>query len=277
MTRPHEEKIKHLTFQMLPVQGGAFRMGSKKDDSEAFRSEKPDHEVTVRDFYIGQYPVTQDLWFEIMGENPSFFRGDRRPVESISWNDIVKGDPKAKKRAFLDVLNELTEKSRPEGWAYRLPSEAEWEYAARGGIQTFAVSPIGEDGGRGGAYSGGDKMKEVGWFEDNSHGETKPVGLKAPNALGLFDMSGNVWEWCEDDWHDDYEGAPKDSSAWVDRPERGSDRVHRGGSWDYAARNCRSACRSRWPPGGRAFDLGFRLALAPQSVGSLFGHSCEQK
>ena len=259
MTRPHEEKIKHLTFQMLPVQGGAFRMGSKKGDSVASSWEKPDHEVTVCDFYLGQYPVTQDLWFEIMGENPSFFRGDRRPVDSVSWDDA---------KLFIQKLNARTEKSRrPEDWAYRLPSEAEWEYAARGGIHTFAASLVGADGGRGGAYSGGDKMKEVGWFEDNSHGETKPVGLKAPNALGLFDMSGNVWEWCEDDWHDNYKGAPKDGSAWVDRPERGSIRVQRGGSWGNTARGCRSAYRDDWRPGLRAIDFGFRLALAPQSVG----------
>jgi len=259
MTRPHEEKIKHLTFQMRPVQGGTFRMGSKKDDSMAYSWEKPDHEVTVRDFYIGQYPVTQDLWFEIMGENPSFFRGDRRPVESISWDDA---------KIFIQKLNTRTEKSRRlEGWAYRLPSEAEWEYAARGGIHTLATSPVGADGGRGGTYSGGDRLKEVGWFKDNSHSETKPVGLKAPNALGLFDMSGNVWEWCEDDWHGSYEGAPKDGSAWVDRPERGLSRVCRGGSWNYTARSCRSAYRSRWLPDDRLIVYGFRLALAPQSVG----------
>ena len=250
----------HLSFDLVFIEGGTFRMGSDKaTDPDAFDDEGPPHDVTMRDFYIGQYPVTQDVWLEIMGENPSFFRGDRRPVENVSWDDA---------KIFIQKLNARTEKSRRlEGWAYRLPSEAEWEYAARGGIHTFAASPIGADGGRGGAYSGGDRLKEVGWFEDNSHGETKPVGLKAPNALGLFDMSGNVWEWCEDDWHGSYEGAPKDGSAWVDRPERGSYRVRRGGGWLGTAQNCRSACRFLWRPGYSYFRDGFRLALAPQSVG----------
>jgi len=250
----------HLSFNLVFIQGGSFRMGSDKaTDPYAFEDEGPLHDVTVRDFYIGQYPVTQDVWLEIVGENPSFFRGDRRPVERVSWDDA---------QVFIQKLNARTGKSRrPEGWAYRLPSEAEWEYAARGGIHTFAASPTGADGGRRGAYSGGDQLKEVGWFADNSHSETKPVGLKAPNVLGLFDMSGNVWEWCEDDWHDDYEGAPKDGTAWVDRPERGSYRVLRGGSWLNTAQDCRSAYRGNWPPDDRVIRFGFRLALAPQSVG----------
>ncbi len=107
----------------------------------------------------------------------------------------------------------------------------------------------------------------MGWYADNSHGETKPVGLKMPNALGLYDMSGNVWEWCEDDWHGNYKNAPKDGSAWVDTPERGALRVYRGGSWGGTPRHCRSAFRLHWRPGNRGRNIGFRLALAPQSVG----------
>jgi len=259
MTRPHEEKINHLTFQMLPVQGGSFRMGSTKDDKAAFDWEKPDHDVTVRDFYLGQYPVTQDLWLEIMKENPSFFPGDRRPVERVSWDDA---------QIFIEKLNGLTKKSRPEGQVYRLPTEAEWEYAARGGIRTFPITrgKHGDDSSLlgAGAYAGGDKLKEVGWYSDNSYGETKPVGLKAPNALGLYDMSGNVWELCADYWHDNYNQAPKDGSAWINIPERGSRRVLRGGSWIFTAQNCRSAYRRNWLPVNRFDYIGFRLALAPQ-------------
>ncbi len=239
-----------LAFDMIFVKGGPFRMGSDKaSDPDADDDEMPPHDVTVPDFYLGQYPVTQDLWLALMGENPSFFSGERRPVERVSWDEIVKGDPENQKRAFLDVLNEKT------GRKYRLPSEAEWEYAARGGLDN-----------KGFKFAGSDKLKEVGWFSDNSHGETKPLGLKAPNALGLYDMSGNVWEWCEDDWHGNYDKASKDGSAWIDHP-RGSDRVNRGGSWDpyfLGALDCRSAFRRNWPPGARINYVGFRLALSLQ-------------
>ena len=114
-------------------------------------------------------------------------------------------------------------------------------------------------------YAGSDKLKEVGWFEQNSHKETKPIGLKMPNRLGLHDMSGNVWEWCEDDWHDSYKNAPNDGNAWVDAPERSLYRVYRGGNWDYAPLNCRVAFRNCWPPELRFNLLGFRLCLAPSS------------
>ena len=125
----------HRSFDLLFVKGSTFRMGADKaTDPDASGNEGPPHDVTVPDFYLGQFPVTQDIWLEIMKENPSFFPGDRRPVESISWNDIVTGDPEAKKRAFLDILNERT------GRQYRLPTEAEWEYAARGGIRTFPIT-----------------------------------------------------------------------------------------------------------------------------------------
>ncbi len=143
-------------------------------------------------------------------------------------------------------------------WRYALPSEAQWEYAARGGEAGAAQNF---------KYAGSDKLKEVGWFEQNSHKETKPIGLKMPNRLGLHDMSGNVWEWCEDDWHDSYKNAPNDGNAWVDAPERSLYRVYRGGNWDYAPLNCRVAFRNCWPPELRFNLLGFRLCLAPSSVG----------
>jgi sulfatase modifying factor 1 len=232
------------TFCMVSVQGGTFTMGTKKDDPDNYGDEHPDHDVRVPNFSLGQFPVTQALWKAVMdGENPSFFKGDTRPVEQVSWEDIDKN--------FLPELN----KKLP-GWNFRLPTEAEWEYAAR--------SPtLGE--GRGGAlYAGSNRLEAVGWWAGNSHGETKPVGLKLPNALGLFDMSGNVWEWCEDDWHGDYNGAPTDGRAWVDNP-RGSSRVLRGGSWDSDSGYCRVAYRDYGLPGFRGDTVGFRLAASPSS------------
>jgi formylglycine-generating enzyme len=253
-----------LAFDLIFVEGGAFRMGSDEAvDPDAYGDEMPAHDVSVSDFYMGQYPVTQDVWRAVveasvglaanhsdtaLDPNPSFFTGDRRPVEQVSWDDA---------QIFIQILNKLTEKSRPEGHIYRLPTEAEWEYAARGGARARA----------GERWAGSERLKEVAWYEDNSHGETKPAGLKRPNALGLCDMSGNVEEWCEDDWHGNYKNAPKDGSAWIDRPERGTDRVVRGGSWLFTALYCRSAFRGGWLPVNRGHDVGFRLVLAPQSVG----------
>ena len=176
-----------------------------------------------------------------MGDNPSFFKGKQRPVERVSWEDA---------QIFIKKLNGIT------GKHFRLPSEGEWEYAARGGPHK---SPY--------RYAGSDKLKEVGWFASNSHGETKPVGLKAPNELGLYDMSGNVWEWCEDDWHVDYQKAPDNGSAWIDSPDRGSLRVNRGGGYFDDAQGCRVSSRDFNTPSYRYRDLGFRLALSLQSVG----------
>ena len=244
MTDPHNEIVNGCEFRMIPVEGGTFLMGSPDGDTEASSDEKPQHPVKVSDFYIGKYPVTQAVWKAVMnGENPSGFEGDDRPVEQVSWDDITKN--------FLPALCRLT------GIDYRLPTEAEWEYAARGGKYHT----------EGYKYAGSDRLKDVGWFSDNSGRETKPVGQKQPNQLGLYDMSGNVWEWCEDDWHYDYNGAPRDGSAWINRPDRGSSRVGRGGSWSHDARDCRAAYRSYGTPGARSDYLGFRLALSLQADG----------
>jgi formylglycine-generating enzyme required for sulfatase activity len=276
-----KENIGPIAFRLHLVQGGNFLMGADKAiDPEADEDEGPVHEVSLSDFYLAEYPVTQDLWMEVMdGENPSYYEGPRRPVEQVSWLDAlifcnrlslrtghtpcyrnpdgsIYGQIKGKDDAW-----ELPNKGQPyldkNADGYRLPTEAEWEYAARGG----RLASVGE------RYAGSDKLKEVGWFSDNSHGETKPVGLKMSNALGLYDMSGNVWEWCEDDWHDNYDNAPKDGRTWIDSPERGSARVGRGGRWGLTAQGCRSACRYGWYPDFRAYNVGFRLCLAPQSVG----------
>lgn len=159
-----------------------------------------------RGFYAGCYQVTQELYEKVMGENPCYFKGKHRPVESISWDDMQK---------FLEQLNRQV--PLKDGLQFRLPSEAMWEYAARA-EQNFE-------------YSGSEKFQEVGWFKENSNRQTMPVGLKEPNAFGLYDMSGNVWEWCEDAWDDDLKRIPTNGSALK---ESDSDpRVLRGGSWDY--------------------------------------------
>ncbi len=229
-----------ISFDLILVEGGAFQMGSK--DEEAFEDEQLVHQVQVPDFYLGKYPVTQALWKAVMGgdNNPSNFQGDNRPVERVSWEDAHE---------FLKKLNELTNQT------YRLPTESEWEYAACGGTKS-----------QGFKYAGSNKLKDVGWYDKNSYGETKPVGLKYPNELGLYDMSGNVYEWIEDDWHGNYDGAPTDGTAWL-AVDRGSDRVVRGGGWGDGARGCRVSCRGNTGATGRGNDLGFRLALSPSSAG----------
>jgi formylglycine-generating enzyme len=256
----------HLAFDLIFVEGGSFRMGSDKtEDPDAYDDEIPAHEVSVSDFYMGQYPVTQDVWRSVveasvgvaanhsdtaLDANPSFFTGYRRPVEQVSWDDA---------QVFIKILNKLTEKSRPEGHIYRLPTEAEWEYAARGGLYARADE----------RWAGSERPKEVGWYSDNSHGETKPAGLKRPNALGLYDMSGNVREWCEDWYSGDYYTSCAKKGLVVNPkgPKKGAGRVLRGGSWYNTAQNCRSAYRHYWLPDDRFFNVGFRLVLAPQSVG----------
>jgi formylglycine-generating enzyme required for sulfatase activity len=224
--------------QMVFVKGGSFTMGcTSEQGGDCLDREKPTRRVTVSDFYMGKYEVTQKQWREIMGTNPSRFSGcDNCPVESVSWNDIQE---------FIRKLNQKTAKR------YRLPTEAEWEYAARGGAQS-----------RGYKYSGSNSIRKVAEYDGNINKSTKPVGGKKANELGLFDMSGNVWEWCEDDWHSNYKGAPNDGRAWVDSP-RGSYRVLRGGSWSNDAQYCRVAYRGSSTPGGRSSNYGFRLAQSP--------------
>ncbi|MEZ4943680.1 MAG: SUMF1/EgtB/PvdO family nonheme iron enzyme [Saprospiraceae bacterium] len=221
-----EARKKALEPEMVLVKGGSFKLGGT-------------HPVTLSDFQIGKYPVTQKLWQEIMGANPADFKGDDLPVECVSWDDAQQ---------FLKKLN-----TRFPGKNYRLPSEAEWEYAARGGA-----------GSNGFEYAGSDDLDEVGWYYGNSNNKTHPVGQKNPNELGLYDMSGNVWEWCEDDWHDNVNNGPKDGSAWVYQRKRGAYRVYRGGSWNDDAGYCRVSYRTYWYPDYRYYFLGFRLASFPQ-------------
>lgn len=223
-----------MQIELIKVEGGTFWMGSET----VYKEGRPVHKVTLLGFQIGKYPITQAQWAAVMGSNPSFFKGDDLPVENVSWEDC---------QVFLKKLNALT------GEVYRLPTEAEWEFAARGGNYS-----------KGYKYAGSDDLDEVGWFGVNSSGQTQPVGQKKPNELGIYDMSGNVKEWCEDDSHDDYEGAPVDGSAWVDNP-RSAYRVIRGGSWNYNQAVCRAANRDGDYPIFRNYGIGFRIAKTMQS------------
>jgi formylglycine-generating enzyme required for sulfatase activity len=218
---------------MVPVPAGCFEMGCVVNKADCWDAEKPARRVCIEAFEMGVFEVTQDQWSAVMGGNPSKFMegGGQLPVEQVSWDDAME---------FIRRLNALT------GRRYRLPTEAEWEYAAR-------------SGGREETHAGGENLDELGWYDKNSSGRTHPVGQKNPNGLGLYDMSGNVWEWMADDWHDNYEGAPTDSSAWVDKPRAGF-RVIRGGGWNNDARSCRSTTRGNFAPGGRYFGIGFRLS-----------------
>lgn len=224
-------------FEMVSVSGGTFIMGCKHGrDSECEKDEKPAHEVTLSLFNIGMYEVTQADWLEIMGSNPSFYKGcDDCPVENVSWNDI---------QDFLLVAN-----ANFPGKNYRLPTEAEWEFSARGGNQS-----------KGYKYSGGDILKNVAWFDSNSDSKTHPVGRKKSNELGIFDMSGNVWEWCGD-WYCQYSSR---SQLNPTGPPWGWFRVPRGGSWDAAPRYTRTAHRGYYVPGSDGHNLGFRLASSTQ-------------
>jgi formylglycine-generating enzyme required for sulfatase activity/ribosomal protein L40E len=235
MTEPTAGNVLGMAFVEVPA--GTFRMGSTDGDGD----EKPMHEVRItRPFWLGKCEVMQTEYEKLMGRNPSRFKGARNPVEQVSWNDAV---------AFC---SKLTERERAagrlrDGYVYRLPTEAEWEYAARGGTQS-----------KGFTYSGSNDAGEVAWYGGNSGGNPHPVGREKPNELGLHDMSGNVWEWCQD-WHGDYpSGAAVDPAG----PRTGSTRVYRGGSWGSSARNCRAAFRGRYSPAISSFNLGFRVALA---------------
>jgi len=198
-----------IEMEMVPISGGT-NMGDKHGD--------------LSDFRLGKYPVTQALWKAVMGNNPSHFQGDNLPVEQVSWDNITQ--------QFLPALRKLT------GLDYRLPTESEWEYAAQGGSQS-----------KGYLYAGSNDIDTVAWYSGNSGSKTHAVGGKLPNELGLYDMSGNVLEWCEDTYkpYPTYEG--------------NSYRVRHGGSWNHVALYCRAAVRNYNTPDFRSIILGFRLAL----------------
>ena len=221
-----------VSFTMVYVQGGTFTMGATSEQgSDAYDNEKPTHRVTVSSYYIGQTEVTQALWQAVMDNNPSHFKGLNRPVENISYNDC---------KAFIRKLNSLT------GQNFRLPTEAEWEFAARGGNKS-----------RGYKYAGSDNLSTVAWYDNNSGNATHPVAQKSPNELGLYDMSGNVYEWCND-W---YGGYSSNAQTGPQGPSSGSYRVSRDGSYYINARYCRMSNRSSGTPSNSVSNLGLRLAL----------------
>ena len=230
-------------FDMVFVKGGTFTMGATAEQgSDADSDEKPTHSVTVSDFYIGKYEVTQAQWRAVMGSNPSIFKGDNLPVDNVSYKDIED---------FIEKLNAQT------GKRFRLPTEAEWEYAARGGNKSKDYK-----------FSGGDDINKVAWWQDNSSSNTQPVGQKRSNELGVYDMSGNVWEWCQD-WEGSYSSGPITNPTG---PSSGKYRVLRGGGWHDIAGNCRVSCRSSYNPVVCGSYFGFRLVMEPEpDFNYLFG------
>jgi formylglycine-generating enzyme required for sulfatase activity len=245
---------KDVTLEMVYIPAGSFMMGSPENELERTSTESPQHRVNIPAFFIGKYQVTQAQWKAVaaltkvkidLDSDPSSFKGDRLPVESVSW---------------LDTLEFCRRLSKETGKDYRLPSEAEWEYACRAGTITpfhFGEMITPELVNYNGEYPYADAPK------GEYRKKTTPVGRFPANAFGLYDMHGNLWEWCADDWHDNYERASTDGSIWIEdiknyeAPETG--KLLRGGSWYNLALNCRSACRFHFVARLRAFDIGFRV------------------
>jgi formylglycine-generating enzyme required for sulfatase activity len=231
------------------IEPGTFMMGSEPGELGRFPDEGPIHRVTIGSgFWLGETPVTQHFYQAVTGNHPSRFKGHpQHPVENVSWEDAT---------AFCQQLTSLlSEFDHPSA---RLPTEAEWEYACRAGTATplYSGKPLTSEAGFCPHLDG------LAWYDKNSGSTTHPVGDKQPNDWGLYDMLGNVWEWCEDVWHENYQEAPDDGSAWGGDAAAGSSRVFRGGSWANHARFCRCACRLRWHPGLRLDSRGFRFVLA---------------
>ena len=223
--------IQNLMANMVYVEGGTFVMGATDEQgSDAYDREKPTHQVTLSSFSINKYEVTQEEWQIVMGNNPSWFKGAKRPVEKVSWEECQE---------FIRKLNAMT------GCRFRLPTEAEWEYAARGGNKSHGYK-----------YAGSNDLKSVGWYDFNCRNETHKVGSKQPNELGLYDMSGNVWEWCQD-WYEEYSPSSQTNPSGS---SYSGVRVFRGGSWINNSRNCRVSERRKYYPDGLGGLLGFRLA-----------------
>ena len=220
-------ELNKLINNMVYVSGGTFIMGGDESSDQT-----PTHSVTLSSYYICKYEVTQALWRAVMGSNPSKFKGDNLPVEQVSWNDC---------QTFINRLNNYT------GRNFRLPTEAEWEFAARGGNYSRHYK-----------YSGSNYISDVAWYCDNSGNRTHPVGTKQANELGLYDMSGNVWEWCSDR----YGSYSSYSQSNPTGATSGFGRVERGGNWCGLARYCCSSHRSYYAPGFSSCHLGLRLVLS---------------
>lgn len=242
------EVTNSIGMKLVLIPKGTFQMGSPPTEAGRQDDERQ-HEVTLtQDYYLGAFEVTQAQYQQVMDENPSYFQNDEiqgdsgnHPVERVTWFDAVE---------FCRQLSELPEE-QSAGRIYRLPTEAEWEYACRAGSKT--------------AYSFGEDPKLLGdyaWYYDNSNDQNHPVGEKKPNAWGLYDMQGNVWEWC-DDWYGEYpDGAVSDPTG----PSEGSKRVSRGGKWGGGAAGCRSADRGGSYPSSRSVNIGFRVTMSQSGV-----------
>ena len=238
---------KSILLEMVKIPAGSFLMGTEEAEvirlckeyeyeKDWYKNEMPQYRVNLQEFYLGKYPITQEQYQAVIGNNPSKFKNNpKNPVETVSWDDA---------QAFCQKLSAKT------GKKYRLPSEAEWEYACRAGTQTRY-------------YFGNNEYQlgEYAWYRDNSGSKPHPVGQKKPNNWGLYDMHGNVWEWCEDGWHENYQNAPTDGTAWNENHSVTNPRVLRGGSWLNNPRNCRSAARFNFS--SRYAYNGFRV-VSPQ-------------
>ena len=257
----------NITLEMVQIPGGSFRMGSPADEAERFVNEGPQHEGTIPEFFMGRYAVTQAQYQQVMGENPSRFKGENRPVEQVSWNNAME---------FCKKLSEVT------GRTYRLPSEAEWEYACRAGTttpfhfgETITTDLVNYNGNS--TYASAPK----GEYRQ----QTTDVGIFFPNFFGLYEMHGNVLEWCLDTWHKNYQGAPTDGSAWIDEGKKNlnlsldwkeierfynsldnNSRMLRGSSWLNLSKYCRSANSDLLVPYGRANYISFRLVISAARV-----------
>jgi formylglycine-generating enzyme required for sulfatase activity len=231
LSKEFKDPITEMEF--IFVKGGCYEMGDTFGDGDA--DEKPVHEVCVDDFYLGKYEVTQGQWEKVMGDNPSHFKGRENPVEQVSWNDVQQ---------YIDRLNSQS------GRKYRLPTEAEWGYAARSGGKIEKYSGTSRE----------EALDEYAWHTENSGSGAHPVGQKKPNGLGLYDMSGNVWEWCADCYNDDYyKISPKNNPKG---PGSGNRRVSRGGSWRSHPGSVRAARRAKSVPAYQGNNEGFRLCLS---------------
>ncbi|MFM6080835.1 MAG: formylglycine-generating enzyme family protein [Dolichospermum sp.] len=242
----------NLELEMIAIPGGTFIMGSPEGEEESRSEEKPQHQVTIKPFLMGEYPITQAQWRAVaelpqvnqkLQPNPSRFKRANRPVEQVSWHDAIE---------FCARLSNHTKKP------YRLPSEAQWEYACRAGTTTpfhFGETITTDLANYCGDYAYGRGQK--GAYRE----ETTEVGNFPPNAFGLHDMHGNVWEWCQDDWHNNYIDAPIDGTAWtgLDMGLSNDIKVLRGGSWDYCSGNCRSASRYYFVADFDNINIGFRV------------------
>lgn len=229
---PETFDVNGVEFKMIKVRGGTFLMGATDIEEKSSGYSKPRHQVTLSDYYIGETEVTQDLWVEVMRDDPSYYISNSRPVECVTWSDC---------QSFIKELNILT------GKRFRLPTEAEWEYAARGGSRTKGFN-----------YSGSNEIGDVAWNMDNSSDITHEVRLKMPNELGIYDMSGNVWEWC-DDWFGDYE---KSAQINPKGPSSGSHKIVRGGSYFCDEETCCCPWYRAWLfPDKAYYNLGFRIAM----------------